>query len=167
MADKDYEYEDGYTEGDESDELEEDREATYEELVQSNPPRPVDDDDDASSGGRGGGSLGDAIMARADMSDMQTVFAELFPQSLGTPVTNKLMVARIEPSALLALNNMLSTNEIMMSDPEKDVNVSEIIIKDYTLLTIGLDGKGRIDAEVLAGAAREEKMVMEKMKGDY
>ena len=150
-----------YNEEDELDELEEDEQATYEELVEARPPREVED---SGGGGGGGGSLADRIASRADMSDMQTVFAELFPERLGTPVTNKLMVGRIEPSALLSLNNLLATNEVMMCNPEQDVNVAESIVRNYVLLTIGLDGRGRIDAEELAGAAREEKMIKDRLR---
>lgn len=153
-----------YNEDDELDELaelEEDEKATYEELVEALPPREVEEG--ARSAG-GGESLSDRVMSRADMSDMQTVFSELFPESLGTKVTNKLMVGRIEPSALLSLNNLLATNEVMMCNPEQDVNVAESIVRNYVLLTIGLDGRGRIDAEELAGAAREEKMIKERLR---
>jgi hypothetical protein len=47
--------------------------------------------------------------------------------------------------------------EVMTSDPDKPINVNNVIMKKYCVLSIGDLGKGRIDIEELAGAVREEK----------
>ena len=52
----------------------------------------------------------------------------------------------------------MTINGMMMSDPSKPIDFEDIKLKNYTVLSIGLDRKGRIDAAELQGAARENRM---------
>lgn len=109
-------------------------------------------------------SLSDAIANNEELTDMQAALKRLFPPDLGTKTQNSVMVARIDPNIFLAQLHLSAVDEIMRSDPDADINVTQIYQKHYNMLSIGLDGMGRIDALELAGAARDEKR-MEKQFG--
>ena len=100
-------------------------------------------------------SLADKLDESSDLTDMQSAIARLFPADLGNAVINKVMVARIAPDVFIPLLKMLVNEEIVKSDPTKPISVATIVAKIYTLLSIGLDGKGRIDHIELAGASKE------------
>jgi len=100
-------------------------------------------------------SLADKLDESPDLTDMQSAIARLFPADLGNAIINKVMVARIAPDVFIPLLKMLVNEEIVKSDPTKPISVATIVAKIYTLLSIGLDGKGRIDHIELAGASKE------------
>ena len=92
-----------------------------------------------------------------DITDMQAVMRKLFPKQ-STAEENLAMVGRIYPDVFVPLIDMMSTNEVMMSPDDAKINVAAIHLKHYALLSIGLDGRGRIDALELGGAARDTKL---------
>lgn len=115
-----------------------------------------------TEGGESGGlpkTLGETIEDSSDMTDMQYSAHRLFPPKLGDSVSNANMIGRVDPNVYLARLHLNAENEIMMSDPEKDIDVNSIWNKHEVLLSIGLDGMGRIDLLELSGAAREEKRI--------
>ena len=99
-----------------------------------------------------------------DLSDVQTAVLGMFPSDLGDKVLNKLMIARTPPEMELPMIRALSTNALMMSDPEKDVNFAHIVITCSMLTGIGRDGMGRIDYAELIGAARDTKMAQDRLR---
>lgn len=100
-----------------------------------------------------------------DLSDMQSAIAKLFPEGLGDDIANKVMIARIAPDVFIPLLRLMVVEEIMKSDPKKPISVVSTMAKIYTLLSIGLDGKGRIDHIELAGASKETEELEKLGKG--
>ena len=112
--------------------------------------------------GQGPKSLTDAMDDATDLTDMQFAAARLFPKSVSV---DDVMIGRIAPDAFLALLHIMVTDDVMTSDPKKGFDVNKSIIKNYTKLTIGLDGRGRIDFAELLGAAKEIKKEESLLKG--
>lgn len=140
-------------------EVETDPEA-YRRLVMASPARNVElpnksstsSDEEVATGGQG---ITDASENASDVTDTQWIHSHMFPKRLGTRVTNNLMQARITPESYLPLIRINTTDDIMKADPAKDVHFKEMLNENTILVSIGLDGRGRIDEAELAGAARE------------
>lgn len=107
-------------------------------------------------------TLSEAMDDATDLTDMQFTAAKMFPSKVGI---NDVMVGRVAPDAFLALLHIIVTDKIMSSDPNKPISINEEIINTYTTLTIGLDGKGRIDYAELLGAAKEIRAQENLLKG--
>lgn len=141
-------------------------EAEYERLTQQAPVRVVEDpmvkQAQAVSGAPEPQTLGEAIAASEDLTDLQYAMAKLFPSNIDSNAT---MVARVDPNVFIPLLHLMSTNEIMRSDPSKPIDVNFVYMRNYTRLSIGLDGMGRIDTAELLGAAREERRAQSMLKG--
>jgi hypothetical protein len=105
----------------------------------------------------GAKSFSDKEDENDDITDMQAVMRKLFPKQPKNE-GNLAMVARVAPDVFMPLLGMMATDEIMMADDDAVINVSDVYLKNYALLSIGLDGKGRIDALELGGAAKDAKM---------
>ena len=118
-------------------------------------PLPVADDKKSQS-------LTDAMDDATDLTDMQFAMAKMFPKDLKV---DDVMIGRIAPEAFLSLLQLMVTNDMMMSDPTKGIDINSLTIKNYVKLTVGLDGKGRIDIAELLGAAREIKKEESLLKG--
>lgn len=115
-------------------------------------------------GGNGSGpkSLTEAMDDATDLTDMQFAASKAFPKSYNR---RDAMLARIAPDAFLALLHIMVTDKVMSSDPSKAISVNDEIFDAYYMLTIGLDGRGRIDLAELLGAAREIKKEESLIKG--
>lgn len=134
----------------------------YDRLAQEHPVRTVDmpgAPGTPDSDGRQAQTLGESIDRMEDLTDLQYAMAKLFPS---TVEANSVMIARIDPNVYIPMLHIMSVNEIMQANPDEDINVDMIWMKNNILLSIGLDGMGRIDTAELLGAAREEKRA-EKM----
>ncbi len=107
-------------------------------------------------------SLTEAMDDSTDLTDMQFAMARMFPKDVKI---DDVMVGRIAPEAFLSLLQLLVTNNMMTSDPLKGIDVNNLVVKNYVKLTIGLDGRGRIDIAELLGAAREIKKEESLLKG--
>ena len=145
---------------------EEQRLEAYNKLATEAPPREVElpkqsSAETASKGSNGHNTLSEGLGSSEDLTDMQAALAKMFPTTLDG---NSVMVGRVDPGLMLSMLHLKSVDEIMKSDPTKPVDVDSIWLKNYVLLTIGLDGRGRIDIAEIAGAAREEKRA-EKLLG--
>jgi hypothetical protein len=92
----------------------------------------------------------------ADATDMQSVLFRLFPKQQSRE-ENLAMVARIHPDVFLPFIDILATSEVMNQPDDAQIDVAAIRLRTYSLLSIGLDGRGRIDALELGGAARDTK----------
>lgn len=97
-----------------------------------------------------------------DLSDMQAILLRLFPPQKD-PSASNVMISRVHPDVFLPWIDIMATNEFMASDPQKPIDVAAIRMKWYALASIGLDGKGRIDALELGGAARDNKLLEKQM----
>lgn len=107
-------------------------------------------------------TITDAMEDTSDLTDMQFIASRMFPKHLGSPISNSLMVARVDPGVFNALMRILVKGEIMRCDPNKSINVHEAVAKNYTLMSIGLEGLGRIDYAEIGGAARAAKVNQER-----
>lgn len=137
-------------------------EAAYAELSQEAPVREIASTTAVAVRGDGEQrSLAEAMESAEDLTDLQFAMSKLFPARIDK---NSVMVGRIDPSVLLAALHLMSVNEIMQADPKQSIDVNGVYMNNYVRLTIGLDGKGRIDTAELLGAAREEKKA-ERMLG--
>jgi hypothetical protein len=112
----------------------------------------------------GNKSMSDRMAEMGDLTDMQAILLRLFPD-YADPVANLMMVGRIHPDVFLPWIDIMSTNEIMLCDPSKPIDVAATRNKYYNIASIGLDGKGRIDALEIGGAAREQKNLEKSFKG--
>ena len=132
----------------------------YEQLSQQAPTRQVEAVD-GQPPGDGKRTFSEATVSTEDLTDMQAAMKTLFPSTIDY---NSMMISRVDPAILLSLLHLMSVDEIMRADPKKPIDVNAIYMANYVRLTVGLDGKGRVDTFTLAGAAREEKKA-EKMLG--
>jgi hypothetical protein len=107
-------------------------------------------------------SLTESMDEATDLTDMQFAASNLFPKVVQT---RDVMIGRIAPDAFLPLLHIIVTDEIMRANPKEPINVNEAIIKNYVELTIGLDGRGRIDYAELLGSAKEIKKEENLLKG--
>jgi len=107
-------------------------------------------------------SLTEAMDEATDLTDMQFAMAKMFPKDVKV---DDVMVGRIAPEAFLSLLQLMVTNDMMTSSPTSGIDVNNLIVKNYIKLTVGLDGKGRIDIAELLGAAREMKKEESLLKG--
>jgi len=107
-------------------------------------------------------TLTESMDEATDLTDMQFAAAHLFPKNVQV---SDVMIGRIAPDAFLALLHIMVTDEVMSSDPNKPIDVNQAIIKNYIKLTVGLDGKGRIDYAELLGAAKEIRKEESLLKG--
>ena len=141
----------------------------YESLAVEEPPKlveiptekPVGEEGTNSNSETGGGNkptISQAMESGSDLTDMQASLARLFPKS--STEQNRIQVGRIDPQIFLAGIHLASVNEIMRKDPMQDIDVCGIYLnKNYVDYSIGLDGDGRVDIALIAGAAREEKRI--------
>ena len=137
-------------------------EAAYMKLVQEENLRPVETPAEGKTGSDNApGTLGDALSMAEDMTDLQYAMARMFPDKV---TQNSAMVARIDPHVYIPTLHITSVNEIMMSDPFQPIDVDGIWMKNNVILSIGLDGRGRIDTAELVGAAREEKRAQNMLR---
>ena len=126
----------------------------YDDLSQRAPPRAV-----AISEKK---TLGEATESLEDLTDMQYALAKMFPKTVDA---SSAMIGRIDPGIFLSALHLVSVNEIMQQDPTKPIDVNRIYMDNYIRLSIGLDGRGRIDIAELLGAAREEKKAEAMLRG--
>lgn len=102
--------------------------------------------------GGGPSTLGDALGGAEDQTDMQYAMAKMFPERFNR---GNVMVARIDPNLMLPMLHLLSNDDIMRSDPEQPINVNGIYANNLVALTIGVDGRGRVDIAELLGASKK------------
>lgn len=126
------------------------------DLKQHAPLRQVEVPDEQKK--KEGVTLSEALSFGEDLTDLQYALKRLLPSVLDE---NSSMIGRIDPNTMLPVLHLMSVSEIMKADPKGNIDVNAIYLKNYIRLSIGLDGRGRIDVAQLLGAAREEKR-MEK-----
>jgi hypothetical protein len=129
----------------------------YEGMAVEEPERELELSEDELAGVS---SLSKRTELAPNLSDMQTAMIKLFPEDIW-PKAKKLydlvQVGRISPDVFMSLLRIMVKEAVRRSDPKKPLHIGEMVAMVYSVLSIGLDGKGRIDALELAGAAREEQ----------
>jgi hypothetical protein len=136
--------------------------STYEELVAEESVREVDY---GEIGGQK--SLSEAEEETEQKSDLQTAMRALLPIYPNKRINSLLqsaMVSRIFPDNYIDKHFLLTASLIEEHEPEDDVDVVGIISLMQDGLSIGYEGKGRIDILEIAGVAHEEEM--EKLSKD-
>jgi len=136
----------------------------FDELATEEAERKVEPLEDEGNGTEAK-SLTEKLDEAPELSDMQTAIRQLFPGELGGKIYNALMIARVAPDVFIPLLKLLVNEEIKRSNYKKPVSVASTLAKVYTLLSIGLDGKGRIDHIELAGASKETEELEKLGKG--
>ena len=110
------------------------------------------------SKGDGQKSYGDAVDT-PNLTDLQATLRRLFPSFFIRSIDRSaqpIMVSRIAPDVFLEM--ICNTVSAVVEEMEclgEAINVQEILALSYSAFSIGLDGKGRIDALELAGSAKE------------
>ncbi len=92
-----------------------------------------------------------------NITDLQATLKRLFPIFEDDEI-NKIkavMVARIAPDTFMPLLKMTIISILESHEEDEDIDVMSTINLVNAILTIGLEGKGRVDALQLASAARE------------
>jgi len=110
-------------------------------------------------------TISQAMESSVDLTDMQYALRILFPreQDFQQPGYSPLMVADVSPEVFLPGLHLTAMDEIMTSDPKKEINVTKTYMKHYTLWSIPLDREGRMDVADIAGAARAEKKLQSSL----
>lgn len=138
----------------------------YNELATEAPEREIELLDEEKEGDKAKRkSLAEKMEEGTDLTDMQSAVRDLFPSGLGDDVANAVMVGRVAPDVFISALRLMTVQDIMESDPDKSINVVKTMMKNYVLLSIGLDGKGRIDLIELAGASKETEELEKLGKG--
>lgn len=122
----------------------------YSQLAEERPERTIEEIEEGRAK-----TLSEKAEEAPSLTDMQAALLRLFPEGLGGQVANSAMIARIAPDVFLDLLYLMTESDVFTSDPDKPIDVPLLALKNYTLLSIGLDGKGRIDQIELAGASKE------------
>lgn len=137
----------------------------YENMATEEKERAVDLSESEEGDGAKAKSLAEKLEEVADLTDMQSAVKQLFPGELGGKIYNALMIARIAPDVFIPMLRLIVVDIIMQSDPNKPISVVEVMTVIYTLASIGLDGKGRIDQIELAGASKDVEDLEKLSKG--
>lgn len=148
----------------EKDDIPEPKEDIYHKLTTKEPELPVDVPDDETHK-----PLDQAEAESPNQTDLQATLKRLFPHfkhKYIDSVAQAAMVARIAPDIFLDMHYLTVTSvvEEMECDGE-EIDVQSVINLVYAALSIGLDGKGRIDALELAGSQRETEELEKLSKG--
>jgi hypothetical protein len=119
-------------------------------------------------------SLSDAENA-PNQTDLQTTLARLFPKFKDKyidEIADAIMIGRISPDVFLDLIYLTVTDivEDMDADNKGDtlytnISVQAVINKIYAVFSIGLEGKGRLDAINVCGASRDAQELDAVAKG--
>ena len=128
------------------------------------------------AGGNGHKSYSESTES-PNQTDLQATLKRLFPKlpesaiGRGATFAEAIMVGRIAPDVFLDMIYLNVTDIVeeleieAMGDPEISISVQSIIDLQYVVYSIGLDGKGRIDALELHGSAKESEELERVSKG--
>ncbi len=109
----------------------------------------------------GGKSIIEAEETSVNKTDLQAAMNALLPKFPTTRLNNILqpaMVSRIFPDNFIDKHFLITAALIEECDPESDVDVVGIISMVQDALSIGYEGRGRVDILEVAGVAHEEEM---------
>ncbi len=128
----------------------------YKRMVIRESERDVEVDLPKSGDGGGHKSLTEAEDS-PNITDLQATLKRLFPTFEDDEINKikSVMVARIAPDTFMPLLKMTIVSILESHEEDENIDVMSTINLVNAILTIGLEGKGRVDAISLAGAARE------------
>lgn len=129
---------------------------TYTDLVTEEPERPTDID-----GFKSPKPLTEEEEDSVSRSDLKEAMHRLLPRFVNKRIDELLqpaMVSRIFPDNYIDKHFLITASLIEEHDPTDDVDVLGIISKVQDGLSIGYEGRGRIDILEIAGVAHEEEM---------
>jgi len=104
----------------------------------------------------------------APRSDLKEAMHRLLPKYKNKRIDNLMqsaMVSRIFPDNYIDKLFLITASVIEEQDPEDDVDVVGIISMSQDGLSIGYEGRGRLDILEIAGVAHEEEM--EKLSKEF
>lgn len=128
----------------------------YEELVTEESEREVGDDE--YSAPRTATEEEEGAPQRSDLKEAMVRLLPRYPTKRLNDVLQPAMVSRIFPDNYIDKHFLLSSALIEECEPEKDVDVVGIISLVQDALSIGYEGRCRIDILEIAGVAHEEEM---------
>ncbi len=130
------------------------KEDIYQKLVTVQPKREVDAED-AEDGHK---PLDEAELDTSNLTDLQATLHKLYPKfrvDMIDRIAQSAMVARIAPDIFLDQISLTVIDVWESLTLENRITFQEVLNLVYFAFSIGLDGKGRIDALELAGSAKE------------
>jgi hypothetical protein len=129
---------------------------TYQDLVTEEPLRNTDID-----GVKTPKSLGEEEEDTVSRSDLKEAMHKLLPRFRDKRIDDLLqsaMVSRIFPDNYIDKHFLITASLIEEQEPDDDIDVLGIISMVQDGLSIGYEGRGRIDILEIAGVAHEEEM---------
>lgn len=103
--------------------------------------------------GDGDKSLDQYENENTHLSDFQTLIKTLSPD-FKNDVFNAIMVCRLTPNNFRPMLKILTNAEIKRQPTNKPINVAEVSMKIYTILSIALDGKHILDILEAFGSSK-------------
>ena len=140
-------------------------EELYNKFANNLPPREQDDEDLDDSEN----TLEESEASASDQSDLKATLQRLFPRFADDAVdrvAQAIMVARVHPESYLDQIYLTVLSILRRYDPRQRVDVMGTINMVTSAFSIGLDGKGRIDAIEIHGSAKEESE-LEKIASQF
>ena len=113
-------------------------------------------------------SLAEKEAESPNLTDLQTSLKRLFPKFQDIEIdkiAQASMVARIFPDTYMPLLRMTVISLLEKHAPTEDIDIIGTISLVNAAMSIGLDGKGRIDALELAGSAKDSEEIERLSKG--
>ena len=124
----------------------------YEKMSEELPEREIDIDIKEPR------SLEDAEADLSNVSDLQATLQRLFPKFDNDDINSLAqvaMVSRIAPDIFLDQLWLTVVSILEKNDPRDKIDVMSTVNLVYYALSIGIDGKGRIDGIELQGSSKE------------
>ncbi len=148
-----------------------DGDTLYSDMATEEPERDIEITLPKGNGGGSARSLSDAENS-PNTTDLQITLQYLFPDFKGTilgkvaQAVRSVMFARISPDVFLHMIYLTVTSVVEQMDADgEDIDVQAIINMVYTAFSIGLEGKGRIEASQVYGAAKENSELEKVAQG--
>lgn len=136
----------------------------YQALKTVTPPRNGEEDDDYDEGV----SLETAERDNPNESDLKATLRQLFPRFEDKKIdqlARVTMVARIQPDVFKPMLRLTVDSIVRNHLDDDDVTVASVLVIIYSIISIGLEGKGRIDGLELAGSAKDAEELDRISKG--
>lgn len=137
--------------------------SAYDRLSEINPPKSdakIELDSEISPITETGGSLTNRMKLSPKKTDIQVVMDVLFPE-IEIPWLKNLMVARIFPETFNPLRNIIAKH-LLQEYPE--MSVAQALSVAELVLTVPLDGEGRLDAIHISSKLKEIEDEKDKNK---
>jgi len=121
----------------------------------------VTDEPERPSDAGASGSLSDAEETAKNVSDIQTIAGYLHPKYPDKKLNSILQSAassRVYPENVLDKNNIIVLSRALDKDPFESFDLIELISYVQDGISIGIDGKGRVEDLELAGVSNDKEL---------